>query len=97
LFYVFYLWKYIREEKSMSFPQFPRGTAGILDRVRELCKFARRYPYAQLLLQRTGQPEMGAAVGSLIAACDAFEALDNNPWESDAVSPGTSPEDEEVT
>lgn len=79
----------------MSVPQFARGTAGILDRVRELCKFARRYPYVQLLLTRTGHPEMGAAVSSLIAACDAFEALDNNPWERDAVSPSTSPEDEE--
>ena len=79
----------------MAYQEFGRGTAGILTRVRALCEFARRYPYADLLLIRTGASDMGLAVGALIAACDAFLLLDNNPWETDAVSPGTSPEDVE--
>jgi len=36
---------------------------------------------------------MGDAVQLLIAACDAFIVLDNNPWETDRISPSTSPED----
>ena len=79
----------------MSYTQFPRGTAGILVRVRELCNFARRYPYADLMLARTGASDMGAAIAALIAACDLFLALDNDPWQTDAVAPGTSPEDVE--
>ena len=79
----------------MAYAEFPRGTAGILTRVRSLCNFARRYPYADLLLARTGSADMGAAVGALIAACDLFLALDNDPWQTDAISPSTSPEDVE--
>ena len=79
----------------MGYPSFPRGTAGLLTRVRELCSFARRYPYDSLLLMRTGDTAMGDAVALLIAACDAFTVLDNNPWEADAVGPSVSPEDVE--
>ncbi len=80
----------------MAYTEFSRGTAGILTRVRALCNFARRYPYADLMLARTGASDMGAAIGALIAACDLFLALDNDPWQTDAVGPSTSPEDEEV-
>ena len=65
--------------------------------MRELCNFARRYPYADLMLARTGASDMGAAITALIAACDLFQLADNNPWETDAESPSTSPEDVEVT
>jgi len=81
--------------RQMAYQEFGRGTAGILTRVRALCEFARRYPYADLLLARTGAADMGAAVGALIAACDLLQLADNNPWETDAIAPGTSPEDVE--
>lgn len=79
----------------MAFQRFGRGTSGIMSRISALCNFARRYPYAELLNIRTGSTDMGDAVALLVAACDAFQIGDNNPWESDAVAPSTSPEDVE--
>ena len=80
----------------MAYREFDRGTSGILTRVRDLCNFARRYPYSALMLERTGASGMGDAIELLIAACDIFILTDNNPWETDKISPSTSPEDEEV-
>ena len=80
----------------MAYTDFPRGTAGILKRARDLASFARRYDYAGLMTTRTGNANLGDAVELLIAAIDLFESADNDPYQADAVSPGVTPEDVEV-
>ena len=66
------------------------GTSSIIHYSRRICKVAAVYG-AYDLAARTS-PEFQAAVNALMAACRAFEALDDKPAEIDNTAP-YGPED----
>lgn len=68
------------------------GTPTVIKFVRKVCNTVRKYGAADLAAATT--PEYAAAVGTLMVACAAFEALDNYPGEIDNIPP-TGPEDPE--
>jgi hypothetical protein len=66
------------------------GTSSIYYLAKKICKLVGTYGAADLS-SRTS-PEFAAAVTALVAACHAFEALDNFPFQTDRVAPA-GPED----
>lgn len=66
------------------------GTPSIIALVRRICYYVGRYGAGNLSAATT--PEFAAAVLTLVAACNAFTALDDNPAEIDRTSP-YGPED----
>lgn len=66
------------------------GTPTIIAIVRKICRVTTRYGASDLAAKTT--PEFQAAVTALVAACMAFEALDDQPAEIDATLP-SGPED----
>jgi len=61
------------------------GSSSIIKLVRKICKLVTVYGAGDLQTRAT--PEFKTAVLALVAACTAFEALDNFPGEVDAVAP----------
>ncbi len=66
------------------------GTPTIIKLVRTICRVSSRYGASDLAARTT--PEFRAAVNALVAACMAFEALDDQPAEIDFTGP-VGPED----
>lgn len=66
------------------------GTSTIYHLAKKICKMVALYG-ASDLASRTSA-EFAAAVTALVAACNAFEALDNFPFQVDRVAPD-GPED----
>lgn len=66
------------------------GTSTIYHLARKICKMVNVYG-ATDLGSRTSV-EFAAAVAALVLACQAFEALDNFPFQIDRISPA-GPED----
>lgn len=66
------------------------GTPTIIRLVRKICRIHATWGASNLASRTT--PEFAAAVTALMAACAAFEALDNFPAEIDRVAPD-GPED----
>jgi hypothetical protein len=66
------------------------GTSTIYHLARKICKMVQVYGAADLA-SRTSDA-FAAAVVALVAACTAFEALDNFPFQIDRVAPD-GPED----
>jgi hypothetical protein len=66
------------------------GTPTIIRLVRKICKLVAVYGAGNLGSSTT--PEFAAAVVTLVAACHAFEALDDFPAQIDTTSP-FGPED----
>jgi len=66
------------------------GTSTIYYLAKKICKMTALYG-ATDLASRTSA-EFAAAVAALVLACQAFEALDNYPFQVDRVSPA-GPED----
>lgn len=66
------------------------GTATIIRVVRVICRMVNTYG-ARDLAERTN-PDYAAAVLALVAACQAFEALDDYPGQIDQTAP-YGPED----
>lgn len=67
------------------------GVSSILVGTRLICRMVGRFGTAALAEATT--PELAVAVGALVVACHAFEALDNYPGEMENVAPD-GPEDE---
>lgn len=61
------------------------GTPSIIKHSRKICKLVSTYGAADLAAKTS--PAMQAAVVALVAACVAFEALDDYPAEIDNTSP----------
>lgn len=61
------------------------GTSTIIALARKICKL--RVIWGAATLPTRATPEFAAAVDALVAACQAFEALDNAPGEIDNVAP----------
>lgn len=66
------------------------GTPLVIKLVRKICATVRKYGASDLAAATT--PELAAAIGALMIACAAFEALDNFPGEIDGIPPD-GPED----
>jgi hypothetical protein len=66
------------------------GTSSILGASRVICRMVGRFGTARFALATT--PQFAAAVVALVAACQAFEALDNEPGQIDGSAPD-GPED----
>jgi hypothetical protein len=66
------------------------GTSTIYYLTKKICKMVAIYG-ATDLSSRTS-PEFATAVAALVAACHAFEALDNFPFQVDRIAPD-GPED----
>lgn len=66
------------------------GVPTIIKLVRQICYYVGRYGAAGLAAATT--PEFATATMALVAACNAFTALDDNPAEIDRTSP-YGPED----
>lgn len=62
------------------------GVSTILYASRLICRMVGRFGTAQFIVETT--PEFGAAVSALVAACQAFEALDDYPGEADHTEGG---------
>lgn len=67
------------------------GTATIIRLVRKICRMVAIYGAGDLGSRTT--PAFAAAVLALVAACQAFEALDDFPAEIDRTAP-FGPEDQ---
>jgi hypothetical protein len=61
------------------------GTSTIIKASRTICRMVAVYGANDLALVTT--PAMAAAVTALVVACQAFEALDDQPGEIDNVAP----------
>lgn len=61
------------------------GTSTILEASRKICKMVATFGVVRFAQRTT--PEFGAAVSALVAACNAFEALDDFPGEIDQTIP----------
>lgn len=70
------------------------GTPSIIALVRKICYLVGRYGAANLSASTT--PEFAAAVLALVAACNAFTALDETPAQIDR-NPPYGPEDTGAT
>jgi len=66
------------------------GTPSIIKYVRKICHLVNTYGAANLSSETSAG--YAAAVGALVVACTAFEALDNFPAQIDRVAPD-GPED----
>jgi len=66
------------------------GTSTIYHLAKKICKMVGIYGATDLGDRTT--PEFAAAVAALVAACQAFEALDNFPFQIDRTGP-IGPED----
>lgn len=66
------------------------GTSSILRLVRKICRLVGTYGAADLTARTNA--DYAAAVTALVAACHAFEALDDYPYQIDASTP-YGPED----
>lgn len=66
------------------------GTPTVIKLARVICRVVTRYGVSDLAAKTT--PEFKTAVNALVAACMAFEALDDQPAEIDATAP-LGPED----
>lgn len=66
------------------------GTSSIYYLAKHICRIFNKY-HATDLASRTSS-DFAAAVAALVAACMAFEALDNFPFQVDRVAPD-GPED----
>jgi hypothetical protein len=71
-------------------PRVVDGVSTILQGARLICRMVGRFGVAGLVTRTT--PEFAAAVEVFVAACIAFEALDDYPLEVDASAP-FGPED----
>jgi hypothetical protein len=67
------------------------GTPTIIKLSRKICKMVAVYGAGNLASVTT--PEYAAAVGALVIACQAFEALDDFPGQIDSSGPIRSGED----
>lgn len=61
------------------------GSSTVIRLTRKICRVVGTYRAADLPVRTTTQ--FAAAVNVLIAACQAWEALDDQPGEIDAVAP----------
>lgn len=61
------------------------GTASIYQAAKKICRMVNVYGAADLVARTT--PEFGAAVVALVAACTAFNLLDDQPMQIDATTP----------
>lgn len=61
------------------------GTPSIIQLVRKICRLKNNLGAFDLAARTT--PEYAEAVGVLVVACLAFEALDNYPGQIDNVAP----------
>lgn len=66
------------------------GASTILKSTRKICRMVGKYGVTGI--QTATTPEFALAVSALVLACQAFEALDNEPGEIDPVDPA-GPED----
>lgn len=66
------------------------GTSTIYYAAKKICKMVGVYGASDLASRTTA--EFQAAVLALVTACQAFEALDNHPFEVDRIAPH-GPED----
>lgn len=67
------------------------GSATIIKLSRWICRLVAIYGAGDLATK--GTPEIRAAVLSLVLACQAFEALDDQPGQIDATAPFRPGED----
>lgn len=67
------------------------GTPTIIKLARKICSLVARFGAGDLATK--GTPEMRTAVLALVAACSAFEALDDFPGQIDATLPTRGGED----
>lgn len=67
------------------------GVPTIVKLVRHICRLVTRYGAADLAARTT--PEFATAVAALMAACEAFTALDDYPMQIDASAPFKAGED----
>lgn len=70
------------------------GTSSIIEMARKICKLVAVYGANDLTARTTS--EFSAAVSALVAACAAFELLDDTPAEIDR-NPPYGPEDTGAT
>lgn len=61
------------------------GVASILKGARLICRIVGRFGVARLAEKTT--PEFAAAVSTLVAACHALEAIDDQPYTVDGHAP----------
>lgn len=66
------------------------GTSTIYHLAKKICKMVGIYGATDLAARTSA--DFAAAVAALVAACQAFEALDNYPFQIDRVNPA-GPED----
>ena len=66
------------------------GTSTIYHLARKICKMVALYGATDLSSRLSA--EFATAVAALVAACQAFEALDNQPFQTDRIAPD-GPED----
>lgn len=66
------------------------GTSTIYYLAKKICKMVATY--GAIDLSSRTSPEFATAVNALVAACHAFEALDNFPFQVDRTAPD-GPED----
>lgn len=67
------------------------GSPSIIRLSRKICKLVAIYGAGNLAT--TATPEFAAAVSALVIACQAFEALDDQPGQIDSTTPIRSGED----
>lgn len=67
------------------------GSPTVIRLARKICLVVGRYGAGNLSTVAT--PEFAAAVGALITACQAFEALDDRPGQIDSTVPLRAGED----
>lgn len=61
------------------------GTPTVIALSRHICRVVNRYGVSDLATK--GTPEFAAAITALVAACAAFEALDDYPGQIDSSTP----------
>lgn len=61
------------------------GSSTVIKLTRKICRIVGKYRAADLPVRTS--TDFAAAVNVLIAACNAWEALDDQPGEIDAVAP----------
>ena len=61
------------------------GTPTVVYLVRHICRIVSKLGVADLAAKTT--PQFAAAVSALVLACQAFEALDDQPYQVDNTAP----------
>lgn len=61
------------------------GSPTVIALARHICRVANRYGLSDLATKAT--PEFASAITALVAACAAFEALDDYPGQIDSSTP----------